>query len=900
MSTSDSEPHSLTGDASHLSSTFKRPFDQLDVGENIEGETPSSSAAGNDRHKRARSESRSEVTSGSGAVPSNVGGIDPDHLSATLEQLAALPGPSRIDRSSNAQRGDEFPNQYELSMERFNNFEEQIQPLREASPILERRSPSSSENPHDEDEIMEQLFAEPARSSQSWRADHAPPPIITEPPYVSYAPPYPPHTEDVIDIIGRRNSEPSERDVVVISDSDDEVEIVDRSNQAHSTIAQDSVSVSDVPSVDPLDLWDGLTTVFNPWADSLAGQTSTPVAHTSPSPTTSSRNRSQPSPSGSSAERRARLPSIHETGRSLRPSPAWSPSPSSRTPAASTSLAVEEQGMARLRGLAELRRRMDEERLESLQRGADVRAVLRRIRDASDRARPPLRFGAAQSNTHDDSLRPVPSTPFVYEGEGTRIDNPFPRSSLSASTGRLGSARTATDTADSRLNELFSSVGRLATPVVTSQTAGRSSQGSENTSVESDQRRHSLVMEGLLNSNPALVSGWRPVPRRAAQPEGSQPSPSSTSQSTTSQNTYYNSRPAVSRSSPSRPPSWLTSTSPSASSDPRNQAIPPSSTDDSIASFVTADTSFEDNISVEQAASTAAAHAPAVSSPLREVYIVPSPTPPSQDPLTQSSVLRDDASVDGVNMRDITSRVQSLSGLLMNMATSTHASAAVRDAALRVITSGQALVRAIDSDGRYNDGQMGNDTSTITVDIGDGNIQSFATRDHQARSSSSATINSTSQIPQQSSSFESWTPHDRSGIEDIISRPLHDPPRNDIVRNSLPPSSLSSSEGSGNRGYHVAPPLIDPARSSRLDTGVDNDRWTQARHHRRRLQNDLLAEESRMRSLRRLSETYAPELSRRSRRPEVDSSRMDVDSEDEVEVLFNSGAFDGQDSMECE
>lgn len=72
MSTSDTETPSLAGEGSHLANSFKRSYDQLDVGENIAGDAPSSSAAGNDRHKRARSESRSDVASSGGEATVNI------------------------------------------------------------------------------------------------------------------------------------------------------------------------------------------------------------------------------------------------------------------------------------------------------------------------------------------------------------------------------------------------------------------------------------------------------------------------------------------------------------------------------------------------------------------------------------------------------------------------------------------------------------------------------------------------------------------------------------------------------------------------------------------------------------------------------------------------------------
>jgi hypothetical protein len=68
MSTGSPGSPSPTGDGNSLLNSFKRPYDQLDAGINHAQELPSSSTSEGERHKRARSEPRSEHGSGSAAV----------------------------------------------------------------------------------------------------------------------------------------------------------------------------------------------------------------------------------------------------------------------------------------------------------------------------------------------------------------------------------------------------------------------------------------------------------------------------------------------------------------------------------------------------------------------------------------------------------------------------------------------------------------------------------------------------------------------------------------------------------------------------------------------------------------------------------------------------------------
>ena len=108
---------------------------------------------------------------------------------------------------------------------------------------------------------------------------------------------------------------------------------------------------------------------------------------------------------------------------------------------------------------------------------------------------------------------------------------------------------------------------------------------------------------------------------------------------------------------------------------------------------------------------------------------------------------------------------------------------------------------------------------------------------------------------------------------------------------------------------------------------ANNDRWTQARLRRRELQDALVAEEARMRNIQQSQPSQSQfcfdihelacliffcydgvgntsESGGRSRNREGASSRMDVDSEDEVEVLFNtmsnSVTFDPPEAMEVD
>ena len=253
-----------------------------------------------------------------------------DNLSATLERLAAIQGPSHNDRSHGGQGNDGFPDQYELSMERFNNFEQQIQPLRQSSPSLEQRSPPSSENPHDEDEIMEQLFADAASSSQPWGTTHAQSSILPELPYVPYTPSF----QDVIDISApHRNAEAAEREVVVIEDSDDEVQIIDPPSQpTPATIPEPPAAATSTPAVLPSsNPWEqDLATLMNPWADATSySSTSAPRPEAS-SAAASSHNRPQPSTPSPSDERRVRLPSLREVRQERYPTP-WRMSSTSLT-----------------------------------------------------------------------------------------------------------------------------------------------------------------------------------------------------------------------------------------------------------------------------------------------------------------------------------------------------------------------------------------------------------------------------------------------------------------------------------------------------------------------------------------------------------------------------------------
>ncbi|KAI0788979.1 hypothetical protein BC629DRAFT_471113 [Irpex lacteus] len=885
MSTNDTESPPSTSDGSALPNLFKRSYHQLDGAEDVAGNSSSSSPAGSERHKRARSEPRSETGASSAEAGSSAmeSSAEPDTLSATLEQLAAMPGPSHSDHVDSAQRDTSFSNQYELSMERFNSFNEQIQPLREASPVVERHSPPSSENPHDEDEIMEQLFADPARSSQSWRDNHNSQPGLPGSSYAPYA--SLPHPEEVIEIVDARRN--AEREVVVIEDSDDEVQIIDPPSRALFSGPADPPPSTSAPSYRAEDTWSGHWDTWNagrnPWLDTPENEPNRFRTRHDSLPSSQLRDRPQPFTSGSSTERRTRLQSFSGAGTGRESNP-WS-NPYIYSPPSSLSLTAEEQEMFRHRRLADARRRMDEQRSEPPEREPDVEEVLRRIREASDRALSPFTIEEIQPSTRDSIPRPASPRTSIWPRAGARADSSTSDFRTDARATSLEALRSATEMGNARIAEILASMDRDSSPAPTSSSVERLPRTPDSASANSESMRRSLVMEGLFSDNPDMGGTWRPASRRSVIVEEIQPGTSSSNRPSSPQTARRSDRPQTNRPAPSRPPSWLTTTPGSGSFEvrPRNPAITPSSTESSIASFVTADTSFEDNISLEQAASTAAAHAPAVSSPLRESYRAASPARPSPAPSAQPTATQSGTTVGGVNANDVVSRLQSLSGLLTSMAASPHASDAVRDSALRMIASGHELMRAIDAERQPNPTRNAPSSSSGAADDASSSAGSLSSdrattgrvRPYTPGSSASASLGyapdrhpgtgARLQALRSSlaASARASTPNrQRPSARHVQVMDLSDRTRAEAFE-PLGTSSASGLAPARNvqntrnenpineRSLRTSDYLTqaEPDRTRRTEHIAD--RWSQARQRRRELQDALLAEEPRLQSLRR-------------------------------------------------
>ncbi|KAI0696633.1 hypothetical protein BC835DRAFT_856263 [Cytidiella melzeri] len=604
-----------------------------------------------------------------------------------------MPGPSRMDPDNSSSDVDS-PSRYELSMERFSNFEEHIQPLRETPEASEHNSQALSQTPIDEDEIMAHLFGGPD-SSQSLddeqEAFSSPPPESTP----QFVHPFS-STPTAQPSVGA-GANTSEHEVVVISDSDDDVQIVEHPPQrSGSESAGDRTAIRQhlVGLADP---WADLPPIPNPWEDSAEDHLSSSRTRIR-SPQTI-HNRSASSASSPPTNRRFSLPSISEAGLSLGSSAPWGTGSSTYTQgpsSSSLSLTLIERDMQRFRRLEEVRRRVASTQ-EVMDRASNAEEI-RRLRQIRERACPPVGRPISQPAS---STAVRPTTSAVLEGLGTRVENASRMVHLQPTATELGYAPSS-ESMRRMMREVTSRVARIAPPVTTSSTVERAPRSDGG---NSEQRRRSLVMEGLFSDNPELLNNLRPATRRAPQYAPGTATSASASRPASPQVDRRDDQLLEPRASMSRPPPWMVSALPLTSAETRGDDRPlsPSSTSSSISSFVTATSSLGDSDSSAALSgyTVTGSHAPVVASPLRQVFVAsPDSTPPTSS--ARLTVQRDDMNIGGIDMRDVASRVHSLTGVLTEMASSPQASVGIRDAALRLVSSGNALMRAIDDQMHMN------------------------------------------------------------------------------------------------------------------------------------------------------------------------------------------------------
>lgn len=234
--------------------------------------------------------------------------------------------------------------------------------------------------------------------------------------------------------------------------------------------------------------------------------------------------------------------------------------------------------------------------------------------------------------------------------------------------------------------------------------ATRSSSGNHNPHAPmetSEQRRYSLVMESMLHNHPEMLRHTRSS-RRA----GSSPFTRSASVERSSQSPSVQAQ--VSAPNSSRSPT----VAPIRSRTPRPRALPlfmnatqsldtnasPASSSPSSSNSQTArsnaDPQAESASSPLTPASVASsAHlssVPTVASPLRYAY-------PVTNAASSATTASDVRAGSGVNLRDVTLQVENLSTALSQVVATSTTSNSVRDAARRLISSGRALIRAVDN-----------------------------------------------------------------------------------------------------------------------------------------------------------------------------------------------------------
>lgn len=705
----------MAGDSGMLSNTCKRSYDQLDTGDGPatgESSSMSSPAGGSDRHKRARSHSHSE-DGASRAIAEASMRTSPsacicfafapclfdkvllyaDRLSTTLEQLSSMPGPSGIHTGDVLPEGTET--QYDLSLERFSHFDDQMEPSRRTPEVTELQSTLLDVSAPIQDE------EEPAETAEDLFAANMSPDEDT----TSLSPASP---RDVLDTRPPfpNNEDPSrDSSATVEPHFDEELRVVEQPNYLPTVDNTLERAILRQLYVDQSPAWLRRSNIPTPSGDTSQDGSPSLVSGFSS-------NTGQRYPHRGPNAPRPRLPSLIERGHgsdslSSPPLPLTEhDEPYRRAPSPLTGVALteRERDIFRRRRVEEMRRRVQDQRRERIARStASAEQFIQRYQHRENPS------SAPRARSVDTDRTTPGSSSAIFEGSGTLNGAYLPTGRSSRgfrSTTPEFYPPLASVPRERPMRSLVEPASHVTgVPVITSNPERRAGSSAYD---QADERRRSLLMGWVMNS--PEVRSSRPSSRRALQTSSARPagstlegrgsrntSPShiaplaSPSQSPTevSQSNRAGEQPTTSRAVHSRPPPWMLASSSSTERSHERPLPLPNATSGADPPALSLDTSAATLPPVS------GPHIPAIASPLRQVYVAP-----SQSPSRRAFASREGVSSSNTNYTHIASHVQALSPLLTRLAASSHASEGVRDAAVRLITSGQALLRAMNTSAR--------------------------------------------------------------------------------------------------------------------------------------------------------------------------------------------------------